>query len=123
MKNINLILRFEGLAVFTGCIFFFNSLNASWWWFIIFLLVPDIFMIGYLKSSKLGAIFYNIGHTYISPLILVSLYFFADIRMALILGTIWIAHIGMDRMLGYGLKLETNFRDTHLGKIGKYNLK
>ena len=31
---------------------------------------------------------------------------------------IWIAHIGLDRALGYGLKYATGFGDTHLGHIG-----
>jgi hypothetical protein len=28
------------------------------------------------------------------------------------------AHIGLDRALGYGLKLPDDFRHTHLGTIG-----
>jgi hypothetical protein len=31
---------------------------------------------------------------------------------------IWIGHIGFDRVLGYGLKYPTAFRDTHLGQLG-----
>jgi hypothetical protein len=30
---------------------------------------------------------------------------------------IWLAHIGMDRALGYGLKYPTTFKDTHLGHV------
>jgi hypothetical protein len=30
---------------------------------------------------------------------------------------IWLAHIGMDRMLGYGLKYSGGFKDTHLGRL------
>jgi hypothetical protein len=30
-----------------------------------------------------------------------------------------LTHIGLDRTLGYGLKLPTDFRDTHLGRIGR----
>jgi hypothetical protein len=26
-------------------------------------------------------------------------------------------HIGMDRALGFGLKYETDFKDTHLGRV------
>lgn len=29
----------------------------------------------------------------------------------------WAAHIGMDRMLGYGLKYPEKFQDTHLDRI------
>jgi hypothetical protein len=32
---------------------------------------------------------------------------------------IWLAHIGADRGLGYGLKYATAFGDTHLGYIGR----
>ena len=32
---------------------------------------------------------------------------------------IWFGHIGVDRLLGYGLKLPTAFQDTHLGRIGR----
>ena len=30
---------------------------------------------------------------------------------------IWLAHIEVDRLLGYGLKYATAFRDTHLQRI------
>ena len=33
------------------------------------------------------------------------------------LGLIWAAHIGMDRMLGFGLKYPTRFQDTHLQRV------
>lgn len=32
---------------------------------------------------------------------------------------IWIAHIGFDRTLGYGLKYDSGFKFTHLGRIGR----
>ena len=35
------------------------------------------------------------------------------------LGALWLAHSGFDRMLGYGLKAQTSFKDTHLGRLGK----
>ena len=33
------------------------------------------------------------------------------------LALVWIAHIGFDRALGYGLKYPSAFADTHLGRI------
>jgi hypothetical protein len=33
---------------------------------------------------------------------------------------IWANHIGIDRMLGYGLKYAEGFRFTHLGRIGNH---
>jgi len=32
---------------------------------------------------------------------------------------IWMAHIGIDRALGFGLKYDAGFGFTHLGRIGK----
>jgi hypothetical protein len=39
--------------------------------------------------------------------------------LILSLAMIWLAHIGIDRALGYGLKYRTGFANTHLGRIGK----
>lgn len=33
------------------------------------------------------------------------------------IGIIWSAHIGMDRMFGFGLKYSTGFNDNHLNRI------
>jgi len=32
-------------------------------------------------------------------------------------GLIWLVHIGADRLLGYGLKYPTGFKDTHLQRV------
>ena len=37
----------------------------------------------------------------------------------LLAAAILIAHVGMDRTVGYGLKLPTSFHDTHLGRMGR----
>jgi hypothetical protein len=34
------------------------------------------------------------------------------------IGIIWFSHIVFDRMLGYGLKYPTFFKDTHLQRLG-----
>ena len=38
---------------------------------------------------------------------------------AVAVALIWLAHIGIDRALGYGLKYEAGFGFTHLGRIGR----
>ncbi len=106
--------------MFFASLYFYLHLNYQWYWFIIFLLVVDIFMIGYLsKDNKLGAYIYNIGHSLIIPLFLLVLGVVVSNKLSIGVSLIWIAHIGMDRSLGYGLKLESGFQYTHLGKIGK----
>ena len=44
---------------------------------------------------------------------------FAASTLVLSIAMIWLAHIGIDRALGYGLKYFDGFAFTHLGRIGK----
>ncbi|WP_281202757.1 DUF4260 domain-containing protein [Cytobacillus kochii] len=85
--------------------------------FVIFLFLPDVFMFGYLLNNKVGTILYNIGHTFIFPLLILGIYFVIKEPILLMVSLIWSAHISMDRALGYGLKYEEGFKVTHLQKI------
>ena len=76
-------------------------------------------MLGYLINNKFGAHGYNIGHSLSVPLLILVLGVAVNYRISIGLSLIWIAHIGFDRTLGYGLKFTTGFNDTHLGHIGK----
>lgn len=118
MKIIS-ILKVEAAAFFIATVWAYYLIGASWAIFCVLLLVPDLFMVGYAKNSMLGALLYNIGHTYVTPLVLLGLYVFFNVTVLLPVSIIWLAHISMDRMLGYGLKLDTGFTHTHLGIIGK----
>lgn len=69
-------------------------------------------------GPKHGAWTYNTAHTYALPLLLVA--FGWLIQPALLpIACIWLAHIGVDRALGYGLKSDAGFSMTHLGPIGR----
>ena len=81
------------------------------------LLLPDLFMVGYLKDKRIGALIYNLGHTYTVPLVMLIAGYARDHRACLLVGTIWAAHIAMDRALGYGLKKKAGFKHTHLSSI------
>ncbi len=118
MKKIISILKLEAVAFFIAAVWEYYLVGASWWMFIVLLLVPDLFMVGYAKNSKVGATIYNIGHTYVAPLLLLLVGWFFHADALYPIGIIWFAHISMDRMLGYGLKHDTHFKDTHLGTIG-----
>lgn len=109
--------RLEAALILVASLYFYLHLHFFWVWFIVFLFSMDIFMIGYLKDSKLGAKSYNLGHTYVIPVILLIIGASSNTRLLLAAGIIWTAHIGLDRALGYGLKLPTGFKDTHLGHI------
>ncbi len=76
-------------------------------------------MVGYLRDPKLGALLYNVAHNWALGLAVLGLGFLAGQTWLVIAGAILVAHVGMDRAFGYGLKLPTSFHDTHLGRIGK----
>jgi hypothetical protein len=112
-----IILRLEGLTVFIGAIAIYAHFHGLWWVFLLLLLAPDIFMLGYMKDTNIGAIIYNIGHFYALPALLLALSLNGDWFVGSQLAAIWFAHIGMDRVSGYGLKYENDFKDTHLGHV------
>jgi hypothetical protein len=114
-----LLLRLEGLALFILATVAFTHTGTSWWLYAILFLTPDLSFAGYLAGPRLGALAYNALHSTLGPAVLAGLGLFADHSMLLGIAAIWAAHIGFDRMLGYGLKYTTSFHDTHLGRIGR----
>jgi len=111
------LLHGEGFVVLTLCIFFYKYGQFSWTLFFILLLSPDISIVGYLFNKKMGAIIYNIFHTYIITIGIIILGLIFSNQTIIAIGIIWSAHIGMDRMVGFGLKYPTKFNDTHLSKV------
>jgi hypothetical protein len=112
-----LFLHIEGaIVLLTACVFYAH-LRASWLWFAVLFLAPDISMLGYLAGKKAGAMLYNLAHTYTVPALAAVALFSSGHGAYLWLVVIWGAHIGFDRLLGYGLKYETAFKDTHLQKV------
>jgi Domain of unknown function (DUF4260) len=110
--------RIEGAALLVLALAAFGIADLSWWWFALLLLVPDLTMVGYLANEETGALVYNIGHTLVWPALLLAWGLPTDRPWVVGIGAIWLAHIGIDRALGYGLKLPEGFQHTHLGVIG-----
>ncbi|MFO0552179.1 MAG: DUF4260 domain-containing protein [Polyangiaceae bacterium] len=113
---VRVTLRLEGAALFTVAVALFHALGGGWALFAVLFLVPDVSMVGYLVGARFGAALYNAGHSLLGPLALGALGFaLVGVGSPLILvAAIWVAHVGFDRMLGYGLKYSTGFRETHL---------
>jgi len=109
--------RLEGVAALGLAVAAYAALGQSWLVFALLFLAPDLLMLGYLRSSRFGMLSYNLGHTYAASALL-ALLGLALGPLAYGLAAIWAAHIGFDRMLGYGLKLG-DFKSTHLGAMGK----
>ena len=112
-------LRAEGFCVFAFSVLLYKLTGSSWWLFLALLLTPDLAILGYLISPRLGAACYNVVHSYVSPLVLATVAVMTARTGILPYVFIWTAHIGIDRCLGYGLKYPTAFRKTHLGDLGK----
>ncbi|MBX4197751.1 DUF4260 domain-containing protein [Candidatus Parcubacteria bacterium] len=121
------LLRIEAFGFLLLTLFLYYLYGFSWIWFAILFFAPDISMLGYLKNPRFGALIYNAAHFYLIPIIIliISWYIFGYTTWLVVtdftwqLSLIWIAHISLDRTLGYGLKLSTGFKDTHLGRIGR----
>ena len=95
------------------------SASWPWWAWLAALLAPDLSMAGYLLGRRVGAIVYNLAHLYAAALLLLLLGVAGGEVGVMTAGELWLAHLGIDRALGYGLKLRSGFRDTHLGRIGR----
>jgi hypothetical protein len=112
-----ILFHIEGLAVVIAACAFYAERGSSWSIFAALLLAPDLAMLGYLFGARVGAISYNLGHSYAVVGAFWLLAHFSHIPHVTPLSLIWLAHIGIDRFLGYGLKYPTGFKDTHLGRL------
>ena len=115
---LTILLRLEGLALAVMCVWLYAGIHQSWWLFALLVLAPDLSLLGYLAGPRVGAILYNIVHTWVAPVVIFAIGWWGNapdlLPVAFALG----AHIGFDRALGFGLKFASGARDTHLGRIG-----
>jgi Domain of unknown function (DUF4260) len=121
-SSVLFLLRFEGLAMAAITAVLSARTGASWWLFAALWLVPDFSMLGYLAGACWGARIYNAIHTYVTPASLAVCALLLQTHVALAVALIWANHIGVDRLLGYGLKYADGFGYTHLGSLGKHKV-
>lgn len=119
MRPVDVAQRLEWAVAGAAAVLLYAAAGSSWWLFAALILAPDLSMLGYLAGPRAGALSYNALHVLVWPLPLALAGFWLGGQTALAVGLIWIAHIAMDRALGYGLKLASGFQDTHLGRIGR----
>ena len=112
-------LRIEGLVAFGAGLGLYAMSGGNWLLLVPLLLVPDLSAAGYLLGRPVGTFTYNLLHTWAPGLIVLGLSVALSAPALQIVAAILIAHVGMDRAVGYGLKLPTSFQDTHLGRIGR----
>jgi len=114
-----IVLRVEGAIVLAASTFAYAKLDGHWLVFALLFFAPDLSMLGYFAGRRIGAISYNLGHSYGLPAALGAMGVLSGRHILWALALIWVAHIGLDRMFGYGLKYVTAFGVTHLGLHGK----
>jgi len=112
-----MLLRLEGLLLAVTSMATYFLMHESSLLFIVFILAPDIGMLGYLINSRVGSWTYNLLHLEVWPIILGVIGVTMGYPPVLPLALIWATHIGADRLLGFGLKYPTNFKDTHLQRV------
>jgi hypothetical protein len=113
----HLLLRLEGLAVAAAAIVLYFHEDFGWILFVALILAPDLSFAAYVFGPKAGAVAYDAVHTEIFPVALGTFGVVADSAVATKVALIWLAHIGADRLLGYGLEYPTAFKDTHLSRV------
>ena len=110
-------LKTEELLLLGLCTWVFFSTSLPWWYYPLFLFVPDISMLGYLANPAIGAFFYNLGHHRgLAALVLLGGWYIGN-EMLVGAGAIWLVHISLDRLLGFGLKYRDQFKHTHLDSL------
>lgn len=118
-SSVTTLLRIDGAAVAVAAIAAYAVLGGNWWIFAALILAPDLSMLAGLAGPAMGAKGYNLAHSYFVPVTIGVIAWFAGAGFLLPYMLIWVAHIAIDRALGYGLKYPGSFAETHLGLIGK----
>ena len=116
MKN---LIKLEEAAMLALSVYALISLHAAWWWYPLLILAPDVSMIGYSAGNRTGAFFYNLFHHKGIAIAIFLAGFILKGEWPEIIGILLFGHSSMDRMFGYGLKLNEGFKYTHLGLIGR----
>jgi hypothetical protein len=112
-------LRAEGIVAFVGGVLAWFALGGEWPWLVVLLLAPDVSIAGYALGPRAGSVIYNTVHSWATGGAIAIAGWLVGFAPAVFAGVLLVAHAGIDRALGYGLKASTGFGDTHLGRIGR----
>ena len=112
-------LRAEGLALFLAATAGYLVVGEPLWLYLLLFFLPDLSMLGYLAGPAVGARVYNLAHVGVWALALGGVGVWLGIPLLVAGGLVWLAHLGADRALGYGLTYEDAFGHTHLGRTDR----
>jgi hypothetical protein len=112
-----LLLRIEGVVLAAAATAVYLHLDYSVLALIGLLVVVDLSLLGFLAGPRVGTLTYNLAHTVALPLLLGAIGVLSDGSIPVQVALAWLAHIGIDRALGFGLKYPSAFNDTHLQRV------
>jgi len=113
------VLRIEEGLMLAFAVYLNSLLPYKGWVFWALFLTPDIGFIGYAFNARTGAFTYNLLH---HKGVAIALYLtgaFMSLPLLQLSGVVLFGHSSFDRMIGYGLKFQDSFHNTHLGPIGR----
>lgn len=113
------LLHLEGAAVLLLATAAFFRLGHPWWLFLLLLLAPDLSLLGLLAGPRVGAVVYNTAHTTLGPLALLGggWWLAGGESVAVAVALVWLVHIGMDRLVGYGLRYTDSDKRNHFEQV------
>lgn len=111
------LLRAEGVMLFVAATALYWREDGSWLVFALAFFLPDLSMVGYFAGSRTGAAVYNAAQSLVVPIMLALTGVVTDTSVLTAAALIWLAHIGFDHAIGYGLKYAEGFKETHLARV------
>jgi hypothetical protein len=111
------LLHLEGVAVAIAALVIYFWAGHAWWLILVLALAPDLAIAAYAAGPRIGAVAYDVIHTYALSVGLGVVGVVADSDAAVAVALIWLTHIGVDRATAYGLKYPSGFKDTHLQRV------
>jgi len=110
----------EAIVPFIISVLLINKLpvHFAWWIWIPIFLAPDLSMLGYLINNRVGAFTYNLFHHQLVAIAIAVAGILLQSPYVELAGLVLLGHSSLDRVMGYGLKLSTGFKFTHLGAMG-----
>lgn len=122
-KRMDMTIKIEEAVITAVSIYFLSKYNLGLpvWALLLLFFSPDLSMLGYLLSTRVGAFTYNLFHHRGLALAVLATGFLLQLDLLVTAGLLLVAHSSFDRMLGYGLKFSDDFKHTSLGWMGKVN--
>jgi hypothetical protein len=111
------LLQAEGVAVFAAALALYIDADFSILALALLFLAPDLAFIAFLIDPRAGAIVYDLVHVEVWPVLLGAYGALAGEQLAVQIALIWLAHLGLDRAVGYGLRYPDAPGESHLDRV------